>query len=181
MPPGVAAKPAPQRLAGSQPAELPTGPGTGSKPAAITIPAIGVRSAVFEVGLTAAGALEVPAPGPRYDQAAWYRGSPRPGSRGPAVIVGHVDSVRSGPSVFFRLGALHAKDQVQVRRGDGSVAVFAVDSVHSYAKSAFPTKLVYGPTTYPALRLITCGGPFDKSTGHYEQNVVVFAHLVRNT
>lgn len=97
------------------------------------------------------------------------------------MIVGHVDSARNGPSVFFRLGALQAKDLVQIRRADGSIVTFAVDSVRSYPKSAFPTQLVYGPTTYPALRLITCGGDFDRKTGHYEQNIVVLAHLVRNT
>jgi hypothetical protein len=37
---------------------------------------------------------------------------------------------------------------------------------------------VYGPTTTPELRLITCGGPFDDATGHYLDNVVVFARLV---
>jgi hypothetical protein len=153
----------------------------GITPVAITIRAIGVSSAVFDVGLTPAGALQVPAPGPHYDEAAWYRGSPPPGIRGPAVIVGHVDSARDGPSVFFRLGALRPKDLVEIRRADGSVVVFAVDSVRSYAKAAFPTQLVYGSTSFPALRLITCGGRFDRRSGHYEQNVVAFGHLVRKT
>ncbi len=41
-----------------------------------------------------------------------------------------------------------------------------------------PTQLVYGNTNHAALRLITCGGSFDFSTGHYVDNVVVFATLV---
>jgi hypothetical protein len=58
------------------------------------------------------------------------------------------------------------------------VAVFAVDDVRHFRKSRFPTKLVYGDTDHAALRLITCGGPFDPQ-GHYRDNIVVLASLVR--
>lgn len=149
-------------------------------PTHLTIPALGVSSPLLQLGLTSTGALEVPA-GRSYDQAGWYRNSPTPGSLGPAVIAGHVDSAKNGPSVFFRLGALQPKDRVDVTLKDGSVSVFAVDSVGRYPKSAFPTKLVYGDTGFAALRLITCGGSFNRGTGHYEDNIVVLAHLVRNT
>ncbi|GAA4578166.1 hypothetical protein GCM10023176_53540 [Micromonospora coerulea] len=39
----------------------------------------------------------------------------------------------------------------------------------------FPTARVYGPTPGPELRLVTCGGEFDRRRGHYRDNVVVFA------
>ena len=123
--------------------------------------------------------MQVPGPGPHYGEAGWYRFSPTPGEIGPAVIVGHVDSAADGPSVFFRLGSLHHGDLIQVARADGTTAVFAVDSVHLYPKTEFPTQLVYGDTTNSALRVITCGGPFDHATGHYRDNVVVFATLAR--
>jgi hypothetical protein len=64
-----------------------------------------------------------------------------------------------------------------VTRTDGSVAIFEVDDVRRFRKAQFPTKLVYGDTDHAALRLITCGGPFD-SAGHYRDNVVVLASLV---
>jgi hypothetical protein len=98
---------------------------------------------------------------------------------GPAVIVGHVDSAANGPSVFWRLGSLHPRDLVRIRRSDGSVAVFAVDDVHRFRKTQFPTHLVYGNTNNAALRLITCGGPIEG--GHYRDNIVVRASLVRAT
>lgn len=145
---------------------------------AIDIPAIGVHSKLQYLGLDQNGALEVPAPGPLYDEAAWYKYSPSPGSRGPAIISGHVDSVRDGPSVFFKLGALRPGDNVMVVRADGLVATFRVDGVRVYPKDEFPTQLVYGNTDYAALRLLTCGGPFDRPTGHYVDNVIVFASLV---
>lgn len=66
-------------------------------------------------------------------------------------------------------------DEISVGRADGSVVVFTVDGMRRYPKDEFPSLVVYGDTDYPALRLITCGGAFDQSTGHYEDNIVVFA------
>jgi hypothetical protein len=149
-----------------------------SEPVSIDVPAIGVHSSLQYLGLTAQGTLEVPAPGPHYNEAAWYKYSPAPGSLGPAIIIGHVDSAAQGPSVFFNLGDLRPGDKVLVSRTDGLVAVFKVDAVRRYPKDHFPTMLVYGNTDHAALRLITCGGPFDYATGHYLDNIVVFASLV---
>jgi hypothetical protein len=80
--------------------------------------------------------------------------------------------------VFFRLGDLRPGNRVSVTRRDGSIAAFEVTGVRRYPKDHFPTQLVYGNTNDAALRLITCGGSFDFSTGHYVDNVVVFATLV---
>ena len=149
-----------------------------SEPRSVSIPAIGVQSSLLSLGQTAQGSLEVPAPGPDYNKAAWYRHSPTPGALGPAVLLGHVDSKEDGPSVFYRLGDLRPRDTIRVTRADGKVAVFAVDSVHRFVKSAFPTQLVYGNIDHAGLRLITCGGPFDRDTGSYRDNIVVMAKLV---
>lgn len=149
-----------------------------SEPATLDIPAIGVHSVVRQVGQTADGALEVPAPGPHYDEAAWYRHSPTPGELGPSVLLGHIDSAANGPSVFFNLGDLVPGDQIAVTRADDSVATFVVDEVARYAKDDFPTNLVYGNIEHAGLRILTCGGAFDNSTGHYLDNIVVFASLL---
>lgn len=149
-----------------------------SKPVAIDIPAIGVQSAVQQLGLQANGALEVPAPGPHYDEAAWYEHSPTPGSLGPSIITGHVDSAAGGPSVFFELGDLEPGDRVMVTRADGMIAEFEVEGARSYPKDEFPTQLVYGDIDHAGLRLITCGGPFDRELLHYVDNVIVFGSLV---
>ena len=144
-------------------------------PVSVTIPAIDVRSGLITLGLNPDGTLAVPQPGPDYDKAAWFDGSPRPGDPGPAVIEGHVDSAANGPSVFYDLGRLVAGDRIEVTREDGSVAAFVVDEVRVVPKDDFPTLEVYGNTDGPELRLITCGGPFDGSAGSYVDNVVVFA------
>ena len=146
------------------------------RPTEIRIPSIGVTSEVTVVGLNPDGTLEVPQPGPDYDKAAWYRGSPTPGQIGPAVIEGHVDSAENGPSVFYDLGRVTAGDTVEITREDGSVVTFVVDEVRTFPKNDFPTVTVYGNTERPELRLITCGGEFDSTQGHYLNNTVVFAH-----
>lgn len=148
-----------------------------SKPVTLDIPAIGVHSSLLALGLNADGTVQVPS-GTSYDEAGWYRYSPTPGSVGPAVILGHVSGAH-GASVFFNLGDLRPGDRVMVTRRDGSVAVFEIKGLRHYPKDLFPTELVYGNTDYAALRLITCGGSFNFSTGHYVDNVIAFASLVR--
>ena len=148
-----------------------------SNPVTIDIPAIGVHSSLVYLGLNADRTVQVPS-GTSYNEAGWYKYSPTPGSLGPAVILGHVDSGALGPSVFFKLGDLRPGNRVMVTRRDASVAVFEITGVRHYPKAHFPTQLVYGNTDNAALRLITCGGAFNFSTGHYVDNIIVFASLV---
>jgi hypothetical protein len=93
-------------------------------------------------------------------------------------MMGHVDSALEGPSVFFDLGELRAGNRILVTRADDSVAVFVVDQVRRYAKNDFPTQTVYGDIDHAGLRILTCGGAFDSASGHYLDNIVVFASLV---
>jgi sortase (surface protein transpeptidase) len=143
------------------------------RPVRVRIAAIGVDTPLIPLGLDANRALEVPE---RFDVAGWWSGGYRPGEPGPAVIAGHVDS-KTGPAVFYRLGKLERGDAVTVERRDGSAVRFTVRAVRHYAKRAFPTRQVYGPTPRPTLRLITCSGDFDRSTGHYIDNTVVYAEI----
>jgi hypothetical protein len=150
-----------------------------SVPVGIAIPSIHVQSKVFDVGLNPDGSIQVPPldGSPQTNEAAWYKYSPTPGQVGPSIIEGHIDSAAGGPSVFFELGALRPGDQVDVTRADGTVAVFTISGVRKYPKDHFPSATVYGNTDFAALRLITCGGSFDRATGHYLDNTVVFASL----
>jgi sortase (surface protein transpeptidase) len=142
-------------------------------PTLISIPAIGVSSTLVGLGLAKDGALEVPT---EAMTAGWYTGSPVPGIVGPSVIAGHVHW--SGvPAVFAHLADLRRGDRVIVSLSDGTTVIFAVDRVATYAKTQFPTKLVYGDIAYPGLRVITCGG-FDPVAKAYEANVIVFATRV---
>jgi hypothetical protein len=145
-----------------------------SVPVRIRIPRIRVDAPVAGLGLNPDGTLGTPPPDNR-NLAGWYTGSTTPGAPGNAVMAGHVDT-RSGPAVFWGLGALHKGDTVEVLRADHRTAVFTVDAIEVYPKSAFPSARVYGPTARPELRLITCGGGYSASRG-YLGNVVLYAHL----
>jgi Sortase domain len=147
-----------------------------SMPLSVDIPAVGVRSELLHLGVGAHGKIKVPSLDTQASEAAWYKYSATPGQRGVSVIEGHVDS-RQGPAVFFRLGALHPGDRVDVRLADGITAVFRVTGVREYLKSRYPARKIYRATHYAALRLITCGGAFDYATGHYLSSTVVFAAL----
>jgi len=154
------------------PASLATGQ-QAARPTWLSIPSLGIRTKLIHLGVNSDGTLQVPK---RTTVAGWYTGSPRPGTVGSAVIAGHVDS-RTGPGIFFWLRTLHRGDRIYVGRADGTMAVFTVTRVKKFAKDDFPTAAVYGPVPDAELRLITCGGVFDRSLGSYLSNVVVFARL----
>ena len=147
-----------------------------SEPVSVRIPSVGAESELLRLGLRENGSLEVP-PGDPGAPASWYTGSPTPGERGPAVLLGHVNATDGGPGVFARLRELQAGDTVEVTREDGTTAVFTVDRGEQYAKDAFPTLSVYGNTAGAELRLITCDG-YDPATGLFDDNYVVYAKLV---
>ena len=140
-------------------------------PARVRIPAIGVDSAVVDIGVDTAGVLVPP---PTADVTGWFAAGPAPGAVGPALLAAHVDS-QAGPGVFFRLVDLRPGDEVTVERTDGTAVVFVVVSTTRVAKTAFPTELVYSPLPVPALRLITCGGTFDHAARSYRDNLIVDA------
>lgn len=142
-------------------------------PLRLRVPSVGIDTALSAVGLDDAGVL-APPDGAR--TAGWFADGPVPGEPGPAVIAGHVDGA-SGPAVFARLADVAVGDPILVARADGSTARFTVTRVVRHPKSDFPTAEVYGPTPGAQLRLITCGGAFDRGAGSYRDNVVVYAAL----
>jgi sortase (surface protein transpeptidase) len=145
----------------------------GPRPVRIDIPKIAVSADVEGLHRGADGALNVP---PDWDVAGWYADGVVPGQRGPAVIVGHVDSAHDGPAVFYRLPELRRGDNLTVETSDGQSHRFVVDTKRAFAKTSFPTELVYGPTALAELRLITCTGSFDRAAHSYTENLVVTAY-----
>ncbi|MYW02455.1 class F sortase [Streptomyces sp. SID3343] len=145
-----------------------------SPPTRIRIPAIRVDAPMDGLDKGLDNRLNSP-PVANANVVGWYRGGVAPGAQGNAVTVGHADT-RTGPAVFFKLGLLRAGDRIEVLRRDRHKAIFTIDAVRSYDKNAFPDDAVYGQTHAAELRVITCGGQYDKHTG-YAANVVVFAHL----
>lgn len=173
--PKAAASPTPAGR--GRPGAVPPGKAADARPARavrVVIPYIDVDAPVTGLRLDREGRL----PAPRDDDTnlvGWYEDGPRPGERGTAVAVGHLDT-RKGPAVFAGLSELRPGRLIEVRRADGRTAVYAVDALKSYEKDRFPSKEVYGDRGRAELRLITCDGAYDRRTG-YSGNLVVFAHL----
>ncbi|MET9889802.1 class F sortase [Streptomyces sp. NPDC006465] len=152
----------------------PPAPLPRSRATSLRIPFLGIEAPVIGLGLDRERRLAAP-PGDDPKLVGWYTDGPTPGERGTAVVVGHRDT-RTGPAVFLGLERTRPGGRVEARRVDGRTAVYTVDAVRTYAKAHFPDTEVYGDRGRPELRLITCGGSFDRKTG-YAANVVVFAHL----
>ncbi len=143
-------------------------------PVRIVIPVIGVDAAVVPVGLLEDGEMETP----DYGLAAWYSLGPAPGEPGPAVMLAHVDSTK-GPDVFYDLKRLEPDDEILIYGADGDFATFVVDSVEQQLKAELPKERIWYYSPEPLIRLITCGGKYDRGIRHYLSNVIVYGHLVR--
>ncbi|HYE22717.1 MAG TPA: class F sortase [Verrucomicrobiae bacterium] len=147
-----------------------------SDPKRIDIPAIDVSGHIVPLGLDNNRKISVP---DDPDNAGWYKPGPEPGENGRAVIVGHYDSEK-GPALFYKLGNLQPGDRIIIVKNDGSKIFFTVDRKASYNQNNFPTDLIYGDSETPELRVITCSGKYDRRTGLYTQNLVVFASYEKN-
>jgi hypothetical protein len=152
----------------------PTTPLATSVPQRLVIPTLGIDAAFEEpLGLHPDGTVDVPK---EYTTVGWYSGSPTPGSLGPSVILGHVDSYE-GPAVFYSLGQLAPGDRFTVLRADGTRPEFVVERLERYSQNAFPTEQVYGPIDHAGIRLITCSGTYDRASKRYTHNLVVYGRL----
>ncbi|MFD6288960.1 class F sortase [Streptomyces sp. NPDC060205] len=160
-------------------AELPsaTRPLGDARPQRVDVPALGVRAPVVRRGLDPGGAIEPPPYG-RPGTVGWYADGVRPGSAGTALLVGHVDT-ETRPAVFYHLSELRPGAAVRVARDDGTVAEFTVEDVQVFPRDRFDARKAYGvrQSGRAELRLITCGGSFDRGSRTYTANVVVSAYL----
>ncbi|WP_405021086.1 class F sortase [Kitasatospora sp. NBC_00070] len=146
-----------------------------STPLRLAIPAIGVDAPLLALGTDDRGRPELP-PYSLPGTVGWLRDSPTPGAPGAAVLAGHVDTLH-GPAVFWSLASVPAGAVVEITRLDGGTAVFTVDDVRTFSRQEFPNSLVRGPTSAAELRIITCGGRFNRAEREYTGNVILFAHL----
>ncbi|MER7107953.1 class F sortase [Streptomyces sp. NPDC000229] len=172
--PKAAAPPAHVKPA-TAPPEAAAAPMARSEPVRVRIPAAGVDTGpVLDLGLAADGTVEVPSVADA-DKIGWYGKGVTPGEKGPAVLIGHFDTAE-GPAVLKDVAKVRTGDEIEVRRADGTTAVFRVRELEQVDKKAFPTRKVYGDTTRPELRLITCGG--ELVDGHRPDNIILYADLV---
>ncbi|WP_194896389.1 class F sortase [Catenulispora pinisilvae] len=171
----AAPAPAPPAPASPTPSASPTTLSSDGIPTLLTIPALGIKAPIVVTGTDPDGVPETP-PFDRPDEVGWYGRTASPGSQGASVIWGHLDTPKQ-TAVFLYLRDLRPGAQIQVARDDDTEATFTVERVATYPDDNFPADLVYNDPGYPALRLITCGGGFDRKTHAYLSTVIVFARL----
>ena len=168
-------------------AGLPAQPITAAANPALQIPALGVDVPITPIAAAATAAGAVLTPPTDIHTVGWWDGqivapdgtvtadpAPAPGQPGVAVIAGHIDSYTGGPGALYRLGRLHQGDHITVTAA-GVTTHWTVDSPpQQIAKNRLPAEIGThnGP---PRLAVITCGGPFDPATGHYADNIIVWA------
>lgn len=168
--PSAAGPMAPNSANSAQPEAIAT-------PTYLRVASIGVSTPLSALGLQADQTVEVPSDP---DDAGWFDLGTSPGEVGSAVILGHIDST-AGPAIFSRLHELAPGRQIEVSMSNGAVVTFEVTSVETFLKTSFPAERVYGLQGGKRLNLVTCGGRFEKSKGHYESNVVAFTRWVSST
>jgi hypothetical protein len=142
------------------------------RPGRVRIARLKVNATVVPVGVDPAGNVVIPA---SVATVGWYRYGAGLGDPGSMVIGGHVDSVTQGDGAFARLRDLNPNDRVVVTGSDGRDHAFTVVGREEYPKAAIELDRYFATTGPSRLALITCGGPFDRATGHYRDNVVVTA------
>lgn len=143
-------------------------------PVLLTIPSLNISAGFEPLGLNPDRTLEVP----KNDMGVgWFIHGAKPGQIGTSIIVGHLDSVK-GPAVFANLNKIKPGDKIIIKRDDGSVVTYRVDYLSKFSQDNFPTQAVYSPVSFAGIRLITCSGVWNKKTGHYSDNLVVFGSKI---
>lgn len=157
------------------PAALPA-PEQDVPPVRITMPDLGVDMPVTSVGVEPTGQMELPVD-PAV--AGWYRfGADAASTEGNVVLAAHVDAPDYPIGPLAKLRDAGPGATVVVEASDGTSATYAIESVTYYEKSALPTDELFTRDGQKSLVIITCGGPFDPSTGSYRDNVVAIARTL---
>ena len=162
------------------PTEPPLGDLTGMS---IVIPKLGVNQPTVTMGILGDGrTFQVPNSA---HEVAWYNFSGAPGSSSQnAILAGHINYY-GATGTFRYIGTLVPGDIVEVHTIDGTVHVYEV----IWARNIFKPSLTWedvgcqpgaGCSSQNTITLITCGGAFDRSSGHYIDNTVVRAELVES-
>jgi Sortase domain len=158
---------------GDKPRHVPAAGAGALTPTRVRIRSVGIDVPVTPVGIDVrGGVLGVPL---QISRTGWWRDGARPtDGSGVVLIAGHVDSAAAGRGAFFALGRARVGDRIALDTRGGGTPEYRVVSVKRYPKEALPTA-VWSRKGRPRLVLVTCGGPFDRTTGHYRDNVVVTA------
>jgi len=143
------------------------------KPVELRVPAAGIDATVQQVGMADDGSMDVPS---NFTDVAWFSPGYAPGEFGNAVFDGHVSNIDS-EAVFFYVEDLRPGATIYINGDDGTVLSFRITDVESYGLDSAPLDRIFGPSDWPGLVLITCGGGWHEDLHLFDHRTVVYASL----
>jgi hypothetical protein len=104
----------------------------------------------------------------------WTGGGQLSGTAGTVLLAGHVDWVGQGDGALYPLAQVQAGATICLWAPTGAATAWVATSTFAVTKAALPQSIftASGPRR---LVLVTCGGRYNPTTGHYLDNVVVEA------
>ncbi len=151
----------------------------------LVIPALKVHAPVVATGAVN-GFMTIPAD---IHTVGWFDGTdvsggtttsahmPWPGQPGVSLLAGHVDWAGEGPGALYYIGQLVPGDPIEVIGSNQKTTYWRVSQPPIVVSKADLPPDLFDESGPPKLALVTCGGPFDAATGHYLDNVIVWAKL----
>jgi len=140
----------------------------------LLIPAIGVDAPFSDKVVPASGQMPNPN-GPEdiawYDFSGWPGLGGLPGKGGNVVLAGHVDYIRYGPAVLWRLRELKLGDLITIRMKDGTTYNYKVELTKLADPNTGDWSKLVEATADESVTLITCEGVF-KDGGYNLRRIV---------
>ncbi len=118
------------------------------------------------------GSLIIPS---NLNQWAWWTGGASPGSSvGAVLLAGHDDSAIYGNGPAKKLWGLKQGTLAYVYGPSGQSIAYSATSLTVLLKTSLAKYAndLYSPAGSPKLVIVTCGGTFNPSTGHWDSNVI---------
>ena len=144
-------------------------------PRRIVIPTLQAQAPIVKVGTGPDGQLDVPI---NPHVVGWWSPGAEPGAaKGTAIFAGHINFA-GVTGTLADIGTLRPGDTVDVygtHVGKRTKVAFRVTGVRTYHKTHLPYRRIFDQQSIGRLAIVTCGGPFDASTGNYLDNIVAFA------
>ena len=174
--PQAGATPTPTPV-GSVPVQAsPVAAAVALSPNRIDIPRLKAVAPIVKVGTSPDRELEIPK-NPKI--VGWWSPGAKPGAgKGTAILAGHINYAGVN-GTLSRIGHLQPGDEVDIygtqNAGGKAMVKFSVTGVRTYHKSSLPYQQIFDQGSVGRIAIVTCGGPFDPSTGNYLDNIVVYA------
>jgi hypothetical protein len=142
------------------------------RPIWLTVPALGISTAIEEVGMNQDGSMATPSD---WSKAGWFALGYLPGQAGTAVIAGHLDAPGGKKAVFWDLHLLRPDDEIRIEMNNGRMHLYQVERSASYPYDGAPLDEIFSWSAESRLALITCRGDWDRAEHTYADRLVVFA------